>query len=507
MNAKQRENVSTSSLIAPAIRHVRGTTEEIDKWQQDLARNDWFGYILFDGEADDVQKLTGELQAVREKPVLIAADLERGPGQKFSGALELPSHMSLGAVNDPDRTKQLARDAAIEARQLGINCIFAPVLDRASEPSNPIIQERAIAECPGDVGRLGTAFLKGLQEGGCLAVAKHFPGHGRTRTDSHRTLPVVEAQRNKLNNDIMPFRTLIEEGCPGMMISHVQYDALDPEDHPASLSPSVLRDLLREDLDYDGLVFSDALMMEGVEADTHPDRVLQAVSAGLDVLLYPSAPEEFAETLDDRMKENGDLTREQIKHKAGYLRKSLSPFLEQSPPSTDPEAVELSVRTAERGVTALGREDRLPSWNPESDVLLILPDPDQEEPPGLLPENLGLSSGQWTTWNVGKQAEPAGVDPPERRIWLAYFFETLAWKGRSEPRREILDRMNSFLSSRDKPVLLSFSGPGAVRNLQHPDRSFLFYGIDPVQQQAAARLMEAGGEARGTLPVRWLSRY
>lgn len=246
------------------------------------------GFILFGGEAGAVRDLTEELTRRSAHPLLIASDLERGAGQQFRGATPLPPAAALGALDDLATTRRAGEITAREARALGVNWIYAPVADVDLEPENPIIGTRSFSTDSDRAARQVTAWIEGCRNGGALSCAKHFPGHGRTVADSHAERPTVGVDRARLEEDLRPFRAAVQAGVSSMMTAHVAYPALDPSGAPATLSAPILQQLLRTELGFDGMIVTDAIIMEGLVAglDEASAGVL-AVAAGCDALLYP----------------------------------------------------------------------------------------------------------------------------------------------------------------------------------------------------------------------------
>lgn len=247
------------------------------------------GFCLFGGEAGAVRELTAELRSRSAHPLLIAADLERGAGQQFDGAVALPPLAAIGAIDDLGVTRRAARVTAREALALGVNWVYAPVADIDVEPRNPIVGTRSFGADPGRVAMHVTAWIEGCQDEGVLCCAKHFPGHGRTTADSHATLPTVEAEAAALEAmDLLPFQAAITAGVDAIMTAHVAFPALDASGVPATLSPGILTELLRGRLEYEGLIVTDALIMEGIKGDNdEAGACIRALAAGCDALLYP----------------------------------------------------------------------------------------------------------------------------------------------------------------------------------------------------------------------------
>jgi beta-glucosidase-like glycosyl hydrolase len=257
------------------------------------------GFCLFGGTQDAVRALTAMLRAESAHRLLIASDLERGAGQQFGGATALPPPAALGALDDLDVTRRAAALTAREALALGVNWIYAPVADVDVEPRNPIIGTRAFGADPAAVARHVAAWIEGCRTAGALSCAKHFPGHGRTVEDSHATLPVVLADATALEaTDLVPFRAAIEAGTDSVMTAHVAFPALDPSARPATRSAAILQGLLRGRLGFEGLVATDALIMEGALEGGEARATVEAVAAGCDAALYPRDLRAVARALD-----------------------------------------------------------------------------------------------------------------------------------------------------------------------------------------------------------------
>ena len=219
-------------------------------------------------------------------------------GQRFEGASWLVPPLALGRLHgeDPERAEGLAerygRCTGRQARRLGLNWVLGPVCDVNNNPANPVINVRAWGETPAAAGALAAAFVRGCQAEAVLACAKHFPGHGDTSSDSHLELPLISHSRERLEAvELPPFRAAIAEGVAAVMTAHLMLTALDRE-RPATLSRAVLTGLLREDLGFDGLIVTDALVMEAISSAYGPAEAAElAFRAGADVILMPADAE------------------------------------------------------------------------------------------------------------------------------------------------------------------------------------------------------------------------
>jgi beta-N-acetylhexosaminidase len=255
------------------------------------AEFDLGGVIYFSRNLDEpkqVAELSREIAELsRDWPLWISVDQEGGPVARLRTPFtEWPPAITLGRSGDEKLARRFAQALAAELGAVGINLDYAPVLDVHTNPANPVIGERALAERAEDVARLGAVIIQELQRAGLTACGKHFPGHGDTSVDSHLELPVVEHERPRLEAvELVPFRRAIAEGVATIMTAHVLLPALD-EKQPASFSETIVTGLLKEKLGFGGIVISDDIGMKAVSATTTlPDATVAAVGAGCDVVL------------------------------------------------------------------------------------------------------------------------------------------------------------------------------------------------------------------------------
>ena len=233
--------------------------------------------------------LLNRLQAIARTPLLVTADFETGVGFRMAGATTFPRALAFGAAGDPRLAYEAARITAIEARAIGVHVNFAPVVDVNNNPRNPVINTRSFGEDPARVSEFATAYVEGLKAGGMLATVKHFPGHGDTDVDSHLGLPIIRHPRARLNRiELAPFRAGIAAGTEGVMTAHIELPALEPaEGTPTTFSPRIVTSLLRDELGFDGLVFTDSMRMRAVTEFVSPaEATARAVAAGHDVVLH-----------------------------------------------------------------------------------------------------------------------------------------------------------------------------------------------------------------------------
>jgi beta-N-acetylhexosaminidase len=277
-------------------------TRSHDRVLEMIAEHEIGGVIVSVGSPGEVALKLNDFQDHSEVPLLVSADLETGAGFRMRGAVflpggtdlggatDFPSLMALGAAGEPDLAYDMGRITAQEARAVGIHVPFAPVLDVNNNPDNPIINVRSLGEDPAQVAELGAALVRGIQENGGIATGKHFPGHGDTSTDSHLDIPVIRVSRERMDSvELRPFRAAIAEGLGGMMTAHLSIPELTGSERmPATLSEPVLTELLRGDLGFDGLIFTDAMDMYAIDRRySRGEAAVRAIEAGADIILMP----------------------------------------------------------------------------------------------------------------------------------------------------------------------------------------------------------------------------
>ena len=236
---------------------------------EQIKKNNFGGLVFFEGTAVKQVQLTNYYQSIAHTPLMIAMDAEWGPGMRLDEAAPFPYDMTMGAVTNDELIRKGAAIMAKQLKRLGVQVSFGPVSDINTQPQNPIIGMRSFGESRDLVTSKCLAYMKGLQENGIIAVAKHFPGHGDTKADSHSSLPLLPYDRQRLDNvELYPFKKLSQAGIGGIMTAHMRVPSLDPTGTgPSSLSNKVIEGVLRKELDFKGLIITDAMNMGGASLD------------------------------------------------------------------------------------------------------------------------------------------------------------------------------------------------------------------------------------------------
>lgn len=482
------------------------------------------GLILFGGEVYETAELVNAFQRLAEVPLLMSSDFERGTGNQITGSTLFPPLMALGAAGSEELAYQMGRTTALEGRAMGIHMTYAPVVDVNINPDNPIINTRAVGADPELVSRIANAFIRGAQENGMLATAKHFPGHGDTAQDSHSLMPTIEAGLDRLEKvELYPFKAAIGAGVRAVMTAHLFVPALDPTPGlPATLSAPILTGLLRGKMGFKGLIVTDALEMAGVtNIYSTEEASLKAVLAGVDQLLLPPEPAKVIAYLavavrDGRipMSRIDEAARRILEAKASLgLHKDRFVRIDQlSRKIASRPSLEQAYRTFESSTTLVKNEGpALLPLSAGSGKLAVL----------SLSSDLGdyfagrafvsamrarfPAAAFYADGDTGREtledayAEAAGADT----VVIALFSKVSAGKGSVdlEPKHVDLIRKLAALERGPAVVVVSFGSPYFLRHFPEVDAYICMYRNTPETQDIAALALTGEMDIGGKLPV------
>jgi beta-glucosidase-like glycosyl hydrolase len=368
--------------------YLNQDSEAFKDLRHQIVDNHVGGIVLFRGPVYESVMLVNRMQQLAKYPLLISSDLEAGPGMRFDDTVNFPWNMAVGATANPEYARRQGELTAREARALGIQQIYAPVADVNNNAANPVINVRSYGEDPASVAKLVAAFVAGAQNGGVIATAKHFPGHGDTATDSHRGLPEIDVTRERLNSvELVPFRAAVDAGVGAVMDGHIGLPLIDPTaitplprdvkikatetdeggeivvekgTMPTTLSP-VMNKILRNELGFDGLIVTDAMSMSGLTLYfTQEEASVRALEAGADLLLKPADTDAAIRGVRNAIKQ-GRLTEERIdisvrkvlaaKYDLGLVRQRLTPLDEIDRIVGGKETLKLADEIAQHAIT------------------------------------------------------------------------------------------------------------------------------------------------------------
>ena len=507
------------------------------------------GVILFRGPVYESVILVNRMQQMARYPLLISADLEAGSGMRFEDTVNFPWNMAVAATGNPEYARRQGEITAREARALGVQQIFAPVVDVNNNAANPVINVRSYGEDPADVARFAAAFTEGAQAAGAIATAKHFPGHGDTAVDSHRGLPEINVTRERLNTvEFVPFKAAVNAGVGSVMMGHIALPQVDPtivkplpenmkskptdtdeageiiEEKaaiPATMSP-VIGNILRNDLKFQGLIVTDALSMSGLTIYfTQEEAAVRAIEAGADMLLKPADVDAafrgvIAAVKSGRIKEQRieESARKILaaKYDLGLVDQRITPIDTIDRVVSSNDVVKLATEIAEHAVTLVRDEDKL--------VPLKLK-------PGARVFNLAVTNGDdrnWITnafvstlnhsdikvetivlddrstdWEVQKAIEKA----KSADLVLA----SLYGRVRSGQARSVglpdagAHALSALIAAKTPMVGISFGNPYLLQSFPGLRTYLVAYGDMPSLQHAVARALVGEIDIVGKLPI------
>ena len=491
----------------PPVRTVEQDEERVARLLEECPIG---GLLLFNGGVDAKKSLV-RLQAASSIPMLVGSDIERGVGQQVRGCTIFPHAAAfdkLGADAE-SAVADYARTLAREARAVGIHITFAPVADVNSNSRNPIINTRAFSEDTERAVALTRAYVMAAEAAGLYTTAKHFPGHGDTVSDSHDSLPSLPLSNEQLwARELLPFRAAIEAGCALIMTAHVSYPAIDPSGSPATLSPVILRQLLRDELEFEGVVCSDSLLMAGVRDrfEREEEMALAVLNAGVDLLLDFEEPAKVINYLCECV-DSGRLTMERVEEAFGRLwalKRRMFATMENGLSASDTRsntvASALAKRVAAGAITAVGETGR-PALPFDSDVptvaILLKPFETPIEPPEQ-PRGAELRARFRDVQYVqlGPKADATDYESARqlargtKQLVVALIVRPAAWYAFGlKPEQAAFVR--ELVSGRDDIVLACLGVPSALEEYPEATTRICTYSDVPVSQQALVEFLLA----------------
>jgi beta-glucosidase-like glycosyl hydrolase/CubicO group peptidase (beta-lactamase class C family) len=275
------------------------------------------GIIFFRGTAEKQSEMINYFRSLLKVPPLVATDGEWGAGMRLEDVVRFPYQLTLGAIKNDSLIYEMGSAVASQFKRAGMNINLAPVADADNNPENPVINFRSFGENPENVAKKTLMYMKGLQDNGIMAVAKHFPGHGDTKTDSHIDLPVIRASKGRLDSvELVPFKMLINNGISGVMPGHLWVPSIEPGKYiPSTISSNVLTGLLINELSFRGLILSDAMNMGGITKYTNKSEAeVLSLKAGIDVLEFVTDPAEAIKNISESIKK-GEISQQSVDEK------------------------------------------------------------------------------------------------------------------------------------------------------------------------------------------------
>lgn len=506
---------------------------EFDQLREWVETEQVGGLILSVGLPHSYAAKLNELQRIAEVPLLIASDMENGPGMRMGGIYSFPHLlpqgggtvfpplMALGAAGSDTLAFLLGRVLGEEARAVGVHMTFGPVLDANSNPDNPIINTRSFGEDPALVADLATAYIRGARAAGLMTTGKHFPGHGDTEADSHIELPTIRADRARLDAvELPPFRAAVDAGVDGIMTAHIAVVGVEgPNAPPATLSPYFMTGVLRDEMGFQGVLFTDAMTMGGVAnryGATEP--LILALEAGADVLLMPRNVGQAIQTVMGAL-QSGRLSEARIDASVRRVlrAKARAGLREERFVSLDA----IAHRVGTREHTAVAREIAERSLVLARDTRNLVP------LPASAARVLSITFADPADWIAGRAFNRAlaghghpveAVRVDERTTAAEYqtlrvradsaalvlasaYVSPLEYRGSVGAGGEFTAFVEALVRSGKPVVAVSFGSPYLLRQMPSVPAYLLAWGGAEVSQRAAARALLGQAAITGTLPI------
>ena len=460
------------------------------------------------------------MQTLSRVPLLIGGDLERGASMRLEGTTAFPHAMAFTAGGDPDAARIEGQVTAREARAIGINWVFYPVVDVNSNPDNPIINIRSFGENPEEVGKFGQAFIEGAHSvpgNYVLTTAKHFPGHGDTATDTHINLATITSDRKHLDTvEFVPFRASIAAGVDSIMTAHLAVPALEAPDLPATLSPMILTTVLRDQLGFKGIVITDALEMGGIaKGFSVGEASVRAVKAGADVLLMPRDPIAAIDAVVAAVK-RGEIDRKRIQASVRRLLEAkvkvdldIHPHVDLKKIPDVVNAPENSTRAeaiAAHGVTLIRNEGNLIPLNKNARTCFVaMVESHNGQEGDQFAEQLHQIAPGAPLFSIApnevKTSSAAILGTPCDTFVVAAWVSVAGYKGNVGLGGDFPDLLNSIIATNKPVVLVSLGNPYIVRAFAGVKAYLATFSTVPLSEGAALKALYGMIPINGKLPV------
>lgn len=476
------------------------------------------GVIFFQGGPVQQANLTNKLQQVSPVPLLVAIDGEWGLGMRLDSTISYPYQMTLGAIQDHKMVYQMGKEVAREFRRIGIHMNFAPDMDVNNNPRNPVINFRSFGENKYNVARKGISYMKGMQDGGLLTTAKHFPGHGDTDVDSHADLPQLNFTRQRLDSlELFPFRDAIMMGISGIMVAHMNIPALDTTKNlPSTLSKPIVTGLLKKQLGFTGLVVTDAMEMKGV-IKNYPNGSadVMAIMAGNDLI-------ELSENTERAIK----LVRQAIRHdsiswvdieekgKKILAAKYWAGATKYNPVDLNnlvadinrPQSKAFIQQLTDAAITQLKGQNLLPlrpNFTGRTAIISVGP-----EKPTLFQQEMLREFPSATLFNIPNQASAADIEKLKIELDRYNRFVVGLYDTRTRPYSELgystaVKLFIAHIASKETYTAV-FANPYTIAGLPGVEQSKVLlvgYQVSDEMQRSAVKVLNGKLKASGRLPV------
>jgi beta-glucosidase-like glycosyl hydrolase len=539
------EKVGQTVYIGLNAKYANQNSDYYKELRRQVVDNHIGGVIFFGAPIYETAIIANRAQALAEIPLLMSLDAETGIGMRFEDATNFPWAMAIGATGNPDFARRMGVITGRDARAIGIQHIFAPVLDVNNNAANPVINVRSFGEDPDMVGKFGSAFIDGIQSERVIATAKHFPGHGDTNVDSHRGLPIIDHSLASLEKtELVPFRTAINDGVASIMIAHIALPQIDNEEIkplknyqggdaergaeivnqratvPATLSEKVQTELLKKDMGFDGLIVTDAMSMSGLTLYfTQEEAGVRAFLAGADILEKPADTDAMIRGMVAAVK-SGRITQQRLdesvrkilawKFEVGLVKEKMTPIDQIDTIVSGPDADQLAREIADKAITLVRNDAGLVPLNKNAKVavLAISNGFDPETTFAPLTRELRANGVKFEAALIQENTPAEQIAKARTMVENAdIVIAGLYGRVRSGAKNSVglpdagADILRDLIAQDKKVIGLSFGNPYILTAFPQMKTYLVSYGDMPALQRATVRGMLGLQDITGRLPI------
>lgn len=516
-----REKIGQMIIMPLNVEFTNLKSAKFAEMQRQIQQNKVGGFTLFRGEANSISVLTNEAQRIAKIPLFFSADFERGLRMQLRTGTPFTTNMGVAASGDVQAAYRQGKIICEEMRAIGANWLFAPVSDINNNPDNPVINIRSFGSDPKKVGEFASALAQGTQSANCLATLKHFPGHGDTATDSHIGLSTISGDRNQLETvEFVPFKAAILGGVESVMTSHLVVPKLTNDEIPATLNEKITTEILRNELGFKGIITTDSMEM-GAITKNYPNgaSAVEAVKAGVDVVLFPPKPELAIDAIEAAVKK-GEIKESRIddsvrrllsaKYKLGLVKNRFVDLAKVNQIVEKPENITEANQTAEKSITLLKNADNIfpmaAGKAKNALFIVIAADDDPVEGAAFIPE---IQSRVPNAKIIKLDPRSTKVDYEKvleqtktiETIILAPFVKRAALKGTVALPENQTAFVKQMLGLKKNTAVIAFGSPYLIRQFPEVRNYIVTYAIEEVAQTASVRTIFGEVKFQGKLPV------
>jgi beta-N-acetylhexosaminidase len=518
-----RERIAQMIVTGMLGDYKNVNSEKFAEARRQIVENKVGGFVFYRGDAIELAALTNEMQRLSKVPLLMAADFERGLPMQIRSGTSFTHNMGIAAAGNPEMAYRKGRIIAEEMRAIGINWLYGPVSDVANNPGNTMVNVRSYGEDPETTSRFVAAEVRGLKEGGVLSTAKHFPGHGDTPIDSHISLPVINIDRERFGRvELAPFRAAIAAGLSSLMTAHIALPQITGDNIPASLSPKINVDLIRHELNFDGIITTDSLGMGAITKNYKGEAgAVAAIKAGADVALLPPNPKLAIDAIQ-RAVESDEIPRSQVdasvrrllraKYRVGLSQPRnltvdltrVNQIVEKS------ENVAAANEIAEKSITLFRNEGNLlplsesaarralfivAAGDDDADQGNVFKSAIEQRIPGARVVKVDRRTTESEYDNLEKEAKRAEI------VVVGAFVKRAALKGTVELPQAEADFIRELIDDKREVAVVAFGSPYQIQQFPKVRSYMAAWAVEDAAQTAGARAVFGEIAIRGRSPV------